>query len=42
MLDLVASVLHWLEQGTPADDTAFVERVARSLPAMIRAWVEPA
>lgn len=39
---LVASVLHWLEQGTPADDAAFVERVTRSLPAMIRAWVEPA
>ena len=38
---LVASVLHWLDQGTPSDDDAFVERVARSLPAMIRAWVEP-
>lgn len=39
---LVASVLHWLDQGTPAEDDSFVERVARSLPAMIRSWVEPA
>ena len=37
---LVASVLHWLALGDEAEDEAFVERVARSLPAMIRAWVD--
>jgi AcrR family transcriptional regulator len=39
---LVSSVLHWLALGdeAEADDDAFVERVSRSLPAMIRAWVE--
>jgi AcrR family transcriptional regulator len=36
---LVASVLHWLEEGRVADDEAFVERVTRSLPALVRAWV---
>lgn len=36
---LVSSVLHWLEEGKEADDEAFVERVTRSLPAMIRAWI---
>ncbi|HUP84047.1 MAG TPA: helix-turn-helix domain-containing protein [Acidimicrobiales bacterium] len=36
---LVASVLHWLEEGRSADDEVFVERVTRSLPAMIRAWI---
>lgn len=35
---LVASVLHWLEEGGAEDDEAFVDRVTRSLPAMIRAW----
>jgi AcrR family transcriptional regulator len=35
---LVAAVLHWLEEGDVADDERFVERVTRSLPAMIRAW----
>jgi len=38
---LVASVLHWLDRGHPEEDDAFVERVARSLPPMIRAWVGP-
>ena len=38
---LVAAVLHWLDRGDAAEDDAFVERVTRSLPAMIRAWVEP-
>ena len=38
---LVASVLHWLDEGSVAEDEAFVERVTRSLPAMIRSWVEP-
>lgn len=35
---LVSSVLHWLEEGDRAFDEAFVRRVTRSLPAMIRAW----
>lgn len=38
---LVSAVLHWLEEGRPADDEAFVARVTRSLPAMILAWTEP-
>lgn len=38
---LVASVLHWLDRGRLEEDEAFVERVARSLPPMIRAWIEP-
>lgn len=38
---LVASVLHWLDRGRPEEDDAFVERVARSLPPMIRAWADP-
>jgi AcrR family transcriptional regulator len=38
---LVASVLHWLDVGRIEDDEAFVQRVTRSLPAMIRAWVGP-
>ena len=38
---LVASVLHWLEEGDEADDEQFVQRVTRSLPAMIRAWIGP-
>lgn len=37
---LVASVLHWLDRGGPEEDDAFVERVARSLPPMIRAWAD--
>ena len=36
---LVSSVLHWLALGDPAEDEAFIERVTRSLPAMIRSWV---
>jgi AcrR family transcriptional regulator len=36
---LVASVLHWLEEGRAVDDELFVARVTRSLPAMIRAWI---
>lgn len=36
---LVSCVLHWLEEGREADDEQFVERVTRSLPAMIRAWI---
>jgi AcrR family transcriptional regulator len=36
---LVASVLHWLEEGREVEDEVFVERVTRSLPAMIVAWV---
>ena len=41
---LVAAVLHWLEEGDEVDDELFVQRVTRSLPAMIRAWngTEPA
>ena len=38
---LVASVLHWLETGREEEDEDFVQRVTRSLPAMIRAWVTP-
>jgi AcrR family transcriptional regulator len=38
---LVAAVLHWLAQGRVEDDQAFIDRVTRSLPAMIRAWVDP-
>ncbi|MDQ3107476.1 MAG: TetR/AcrR family transcriptional regulator [Actinomycetota bacterium] len=37
---LVASVLHWLTVGGD-DDEEFVARITRSLPAMIRSWVEP-
>ncbi|MEA3076784.1 MAG: hypothetical protein QOF60_1692 [Actinomycetota bacterium] len=39
---LVAAVLHWLEEGVAADDEAFVDRVTRSLPAMMRAWTSTA
>lgn len=35
---LVACVLHWIEDASPAEDDAFVDRVTRSIPAMIRAW----
>ena len=35
---LVSSVLHWLEEGRVEDDEHFVDRVTRSLPALIRAW----
>lgn len=38
---LVAAVLHWVEEGKATDDEIFVERVTRSLPEMIRAWVQP-
>jgi hypothetical protein len=37
---LVASVLHWLEEGDEVDDDAFVDRVTRSLAAMVKAWNE--
>jgi AcrR family transcriptional regulator len=37
---LVLSVIHWLEEGVEADDDAFVERVSRSLLAMVKAWNE--
>lgn len=37
---LVSSVLHWMERGREADDDLFVGRVTRSLPAMIRAWID--
>ena len=36
---LVESVLHWLEDGRADEDEEFVQRVTRSLPALIRAWV---
>lgn len=35
---LVDAVLHWLEEGTPDRDDELVEWVARSLPAMVKAW----
>lgn len=35
---LVDAVLHWLEEGTPDRDDELVELVARSLPAMVKAW----
>ena len=35
---LVDAVLHWLEEGTPDRDDELVEMVARSLPAMVKAW----
>jgi hypothetical protein len=35
---LVASVMHWLEEGDESGDDAFVERVSRSLVPMIKAW----
>jgi AcrR family transcriptional regulator len=35
---LVDAVLHWLEEGTPERDDELVELVARSLPAMVKAW----
>jgi AcrR family transcriptional regulator len=41
MTYLVAAVLHWLEEGRPDEDEEFVERVTRSLLAMIRAWIGP-
>jgi AcrR family transcriptional regulator len=37
---LVAAVLHWLEEGSEAEDDAFVDRVGRSLLAMVKAWNE--
>lgn len=37
---LVASVLHWMEDGRPADDDAFLDRVTRSIPALIRSWTD--
>ena len=36
---LVAAVLHWLEEGDEADDEAFIARVTRSFPEMIKAWI---
>lgn len=35
---LVDAVLHWLEEGTAERDDELVEWVARSLPAMVKAW----
>jgi AcrR family transcriptional regulator len=35
---LVDAVLHWLEESTPDRDDELVELVARSLPAMVKAW----
>jgi hypothetical protein len=37
---LVASVLHWLEEGDVTEDDAFVDRVTRSLAALVKAWNE--
>lgn len=37
---LVMSVIHWLEEGVEAEDDAFVDRVGRSLQAMVKAWNE--
>ena len=35
---LVAAVLHWMEEGTPARDDEFAEMIGRSLPALVQAW----
>ncbi len=35
---LVAAVLHWMEDGTPARDAEFAEMIGRSLPALVHAW----
>ena len=35
---VVAAVLHWLEEGSAADDEAFEQRVSRSLPALVTSW----
>jgi AcrR family transcriptional regulator len=32
------ALLHWLEDGDPALDQAFLERVDASLPALVTAW----
>jgi AcrR family transcriptional regulator len=32
------ALLHWLEDGDPALDPAFLERVDASLPALVTAW----
>lgn len=37
---LVEAVLAWLEYGSHAHDDRFVERMARSLPALTRSWAE--
>jgi AcrR family transcriptional regulator len=37
---LVASVLHWLEEGRAAQDEEFIDRVTRSLPALIKSWLD--
>ena len=35
---LVAAVLHWLEEGSAKEDDEFSEMLARSLPALAKAW----
>lgn len=35
---LVAAVLHWMEEGTPARDAEFAAMIGRSLPALVDAW----
>lgn len=35
---LTEAVLAWMEHGLPAADPSFVKRMARSLPALVRAW----
>lgn len=35
---LVEAVLAWLDLGRPAEDRLLAERLARSLPALVRAW----
>ncbi len=37
---LVSAVLHWMEEGRGSDDELFVQRVARSMPALVRSWIE--
>ena len=32
------ALLHWIEDGDPADDDAFIARIDASLPALVAAW----
>ena len=32
------ALLHWIEDGDPAHDDAFLARVDASLPALVAAW----
>jgi len=32
------ALLHWIEDGDPADDEAFIARIDASLPALVAAW----